>query len=36
MQELENMNKICENLYNENEMLKRKINEMDITLQHKY
>ena len=30
------MNKICENLYHENEMLKKKLNEIDISLQQKY
>lgn len=30
------MNKICETLYHENEMLKNKLNDMDFSLKQKY
>lgn len=35
-EEYEKLNKICETLYHENEMLKNKINDIDFSLKQKY
>jgi hypothetical protein len=33
---MEKLNKICETLYHENEMLKSRLSEMDISLKQKF
>lgn len=35
-EEMEKLNKICETLYHENEMLKQRLSEMDISLKQKF
>ena len=35
-EEYEKLNKICETLYHENEMLKNKLNDIDFSLKQKY
>ena len=35
-EEYEKLNKICENLYHENETLKNQLNEIDFSLKQKY